>query len=216
MFGKLRENQSSLRGEEEVGFLVRECLVDEVEFVSNVRYEESVWMKVRGGREVGGGGKRYIFADIGASDHFLVWLELGRVTKCFKKQKWEWGIRKWRLDRLADEGVRGKYKEALKAEVEAFSESIREKVSEGTRGSGLVSAAIGKWEQVVKKVASAEVGEKVIVCGRAVRWWDNESRKEERFTGRLGVLWGEYTKLCKEVKSLVIELLFGRKTKCGL
>ena len=25
--------------------------------------------------------------DIGASDHFLVWLELGRVTKCCKRQK---------------------------------------------------------------------------------------------------------------------------------
>ena len=40
----------SFRGEGGVGFLVRGCLVDEVEFVSNVRYEESVWMKVRGGR----------------------------------------------------------------------------------------------------------------------------------------------------------------------
>ena len=38
--------------------------------------------------------------DIGASDHYLVWLELGRVTKCFKKQKQT--IRKWHLDRLAD------------------------------------------------------------------------------------------------------------------
>ena len=38
------------RGEGGVGFLVREVLVDEVEFVSKVRYEESVWMKVRGGR----------------------------------------------------------------------------------------------------------------------------------------------------------------------
>ena len=46
-FGKPRNNQKSLRGE---GFLVRECLVDEVEFISQVRYEESVWMKVREGR----------------------------------------------------------------------------------------------------------------------------------------------------------------------
>ena len=99
--------------------------------------------------------------DIGASDHFLVWLptpcgyrrsmlgcllwqaSIHRVgpsphTKCFKKQKRK--IRKWRLDRLVDEGVSVKYKEALKAE--AFSESIRERVSEGMRGSGLVNAAI--------------------------------------------------------------------------
>ena len=49
-FGKPRNNQKSLRGEGGVCFLVRECLVDEVEFISQGRYEESVWMKVRGGR----------------------------------------------------------------------------------------------------------------------------------------------------------------------
>ena len=31
--------------------------------------------------------------DFGASDHFLLWLELGRVTKCCKKQKRT--IRRW-------------------------------------------------------------------------------------------------------------------------
>ena len=80
---------------------------------------------------------------------------VGPATKCFKKQKRT--IRKWRLDRLADEGVRVKYKEALKAEVEAISESVRERVSEGMRGSGVVNTAVEEWEQTVKKVASAEV-----------------------------------------------------------
>ena len=37
-------------GREGLAFLVRECIADEVEFITNVRYEESVWMKVRGGR----------------------------------------------------------------------------------------------------------------------------------------------------------------------
>ena len=49
-FRKPRKDQSNPRGEGGVGFLVRECLVDEVEFVNTVKYEESVWMKVRGGR----------------------------------------------------------------------------------------------------------------------------------------------------------------------
>ena len=47
-------------------------------------------------------------------------------------------------------------------------------MSEGISGSGLVSAVVEEWEQVVKKVAKAEVGEKVVVCGRTVRWWDDE------------------------------------------
>ena len=38
--------------------------------------------------------------DIGVSDHFLVWLELGRVAKCCRKQKHT--IRKWHLDRFVE------------------------------------------------------------------------------------------------------------------
>ena len=34
----------------QVGFLVQEYLVNEVKFISNTRYEESVWVKIRGGR----------------------------------------------------------------------------------------------------------------------------------------------------------------------
>ena len=37
----------SQRGEGGVGFLVCDCLVNEVEFVGEVKYAENVWMKVR-------------------------------------------------------------------------------------------------------------------------------------------------------------------------
>ena len=47
-FGKPRINQNSRRGEGGVGFLVRECLVSEVDFITSVEYEESMWMKVTG------------------------------------------------------------------------------------------------------------------------------------------------------------------------
>ena len=36
--------------------------------------------------------------DIGCSDHFLVWMELGRTAKNFKKEKRV--IRRWRLERF--------------------------------------------------------------------------------------------------------------------
>ena len=50
-FGKPRSNQNSPRGEGGVSFLVCECLVNEVEFINSVKYEESVWMKVHSERE---------------------------------------------------------------------------------------------------------------------------------------------------------------------
>ena len=49
-FGKPRIDQNSRKGEGGVGFLVRECIAEEVEIIRDVRYKESVWMKVRGGR----------------------------------------------------------------------------------------------------------------------------------------------------------------------
>ena len=52
--------------------------------------------------------------DIGASDHYLVWLELDRTTKHSRKGKHV--IRKWRLARLGDDGVKLKYIMALQVE----------------------------------------------------------------------------------------------------
>ena len=50
-FGKPCDVQNSQRGERGVGFLVHDCLVNEVEFVGEVKLcRESVWMKVRGER----------------------------------------------------------------------------------------------------------------------------------------------------------------------
>ena len=250
-FGKPRSNQNSRRGEGGVGFFVRDCLVNEVEFLGGVQYEESVWMKMRGERgrlavyigcvymptdstgaagidesysklkedvlsfkqkgkvvllgdfnaRVGksvevddvigmfgeetcnASGNRlvsflnevellacnsrklvtepewtrvrpslkqksiidYIITDeplmkilgdvqvdstdIGCSDHYLVWMELGMSGKFNKKRKRV--IRRWRLDRFELEDVRLSYQKAPEAEVKGFSECIRKKWSRG-------------------------------------------------------------------------------------
>ena len=272
-FGKPRSKQNSPRGEGGVGFLVRECLANEVEFINSVKYEESVWMKVRSerGREalyigcvymptdsssisvvdscyerlkedvlcfrekgkvvllgdfnarVGrsvqiddvigmfgedmrntSGNKLLSFfnevelmicngrklvsepewtrvrpslkqksiidyiitdaqllevsgnvhvdrTDIGSSDHFLVWMELGRATKTSKKRKRV--IRRWRLDRFGDDEVKLSYQNALRAEVHRFSENIRSKVERGMKGQELVNEVVMEWESVVNRVA---------------------------------------------------------------
>ena len=59
--------------------------------------------------------------DIGASNHYLVWLELGRTTKHSRKGKRV--IRKWPLDRL---GVCGRAARWWDAEVKAKIEYRRD------------------------------------------------------------------------------------------
>ena len=60
--------------------------------------------------------------DIGVSDHFLVWFELDRVAKCCRKQKRT--IREWRWDSFAEDGVKRKYCQALRVEVESFGKRL--------------------------------------------------------------------------------------------
>ena len=110
--------------------------------------------------------------DIGCSDHFLVWMELGRTAKNFKKEKRV--IRKWRLERFDEDEVKLRYQNALKAEVQGFSESVKNKLEGGMKGYDLVNEVLMEWVIIVNRVAKSEVGEKMIVCGRAARWWDNE------------------------------------------
>ena len=43
---KPRKIQNRQRGEEGVGFLIQECLLPEVEFITNINLEESAWIKV--------------------------------------------------------------------------------------------------------------------------------------------------------------------------
>ena len=86
-------------------------------------------------------------------------------------------------------------------------------MSEGISGSGLVSAVVEEWEQVVKKVAKAEGEKVVVVCGRAVRWWDGEIKQkiEQRREAYKKILhgqdnlWEEYSKLRREGKNLVVQ-----------
>ena len=61
--------------------------------------------------------------DIGSSDHLLLWVELGKVKKprCDRKKR---VIYQWRVDALRDKELREKYQEALKLEVDLFTEKL--------------------------------------------------------------------------------------------
>ena len=78
--------------------------------------------------------------DIGFSDHFLVWMELGRATKTSKKRKRV--IRRWRLDRFGDDEVKLSYQNALRAEVHRCSENIGSRVERGMKGQKFVNEVV--------------------------------------------------------------------------
>ena len=59
---------------------------------------------------------------------------------------------------------------------------------------------LADWESIVNEVAKAVVGEKLIVCGRAARWWDAEVKAKiehrrdvyRKIAGGQDELWEEY------------------------
>ena len=95
-------------------------------------------------------------------------LELGRIANRSRKKR---VIKRWRLDRFTNEEVKVRCQEALRAEVHSFAESIKGMVQKGIKGHELVSGVLHEWESIVNRVAGWG---KMIVCGRAARWWNSE------------------------------------------
>ena len=48
------------------------------------------------------------------------------------------------------------------------------------RGGELIGKVLEELESIVNRVAKAEVGESVMVCGRSVRWWMMRLRRRYR------------------------------------
>ena len=64
---------------------------------------------------------------------------------------------------------------------------------------------IEEWEQLVKTTASKAIGKELIVCNRAVKWWDEEVRVRREAHARCiesknAVGWEEYAKARKGQK----------------
>ena len=145
--------------------------------------------------------------DIGISDHFLLWLELGHLTKCHTKGKRV--IKKWRLDRFDDKEIIICYRKALSIEEPNFITEIRSIEERDLHGHALIQEVLNAWDKRVTKVAKTVTGEKTVVCGRSSRWWDEEIKgkikqrrdgyKRFRHNGD-SKLWTVYCKLRKEVK----------------
>ena len=89
-------------------------------------------------------------------------------------------IKEWRIEWFQNEEGRQKYQEALSVEVDGFQGRVRQWKTQGMRGSELVKAVVQDWGDTVKRVASKEIEEKVIVCGKAARWWDGEIKEKIR------------------------------------
>ena len=70
---------------------------------------------------------------------------------------------------------------------------------------------LSEWESIVNKVAKNVIGEKFIVCGKSVNWWDDEvkdgiSLRRELYKKMMHGqedLWEDYCRARKEVKKLV-------------
>ena len=81
------------------------------------------------------------------------------------------------------------------------------------KGQELINEIVMEWESVVNRVAKCEIEEKMIVCGGAARWWDEQikdnvnARRQvyKKVVNGREDLWGEYCRLRKEVKQLVFE-----------
>ena len=149
--------------------------------------------------------------DVGSSDHYLVWFELGR-TFGRNRKKAKRILYKWRVDRLQDKAIRNEYQAELGLCANDFFQTLSDLHQEGVVGEELVRRMASKWEKVVDKAALLTLGRKLIICGRSVSWWDEELRqlvKDRRACFAQGLdndsNWSDYLRIRKELKQKIRE-----------
>ena len=133
-----------------------------------------------------------------------------RVIKNTRDRK----LCRWKIDKLKLKEKRQEFQEEKAKTAVQFSKLLE---SMGTTKNDMKRDSAGArimegWQQLVKTTASKVIGKKLIVCNRAVQWWDEEAkeavrvRKEAhvRYTSRKSTAgWKGYATARKKVKEVV-------------
>ena len=120
----------------------------------------------------------------------------------------------WRIDKLEMEEKQQEFQEEMPRNAVKVSKLLKSVGSVDTEMERDRAGAkiVERWAQLVKSTASKVVGKKLIVCNRAVKWWDEEVKEAVRvwreaharfISIKTTAGWEEYTKNRKVVKSMV-------------
>ena len=89
---------------------------------------------------------------------------------------------KWIIDKLEMEEKQQEFQEEMAKNAVKFSKMLKSvgpvdtEMERNRAGANILEG----WEQLVKNTASKVVGKKLIVCNRAVKWWDEEVKEAVR------------------------------------
>jgi len=122
--------------------------------------------------------------DIGTTDHYLIWTESQQTRT--KRNRRDRKLYKWRTDKLEIEEKRQEFKEEMTRNALKFSELVKSvgRVDTERERDRAGAKIIEIWEHLVKTTASKVIGKKLIVCNKAVKWWDDEVKEAIRVRER--------------------------------
>ena len=121
-----------------------------------------------------------------------------------------------RIDKLEVKEKQREFQEEMTKNAERFSELLEsigttENVTERDSAGDRI---IKEWEHLIKNTASKVIGKKLIICNRAVKWWEEEVKEAIRVrreacarytSSKTTAGWEEYATATKKVKMMVEE-----------
>ena len=151
-------------------------------------------------------------ADVGTTDHCLIWTE-SQQTRVIKNRRGR-KLYRWRTDKLEVKEKQQEFQNEMSKNAEKFSELLERigttenDVERDSAGARIIEG----WEQLVKTTASKVIGKKLIICNRAVKWWDEEVKEAIKVrreiharysSSKTTAGWEEYAIARKKVREMV-------------
>ena len=111
-----------------------------------------------------------------------IWAD-SRQTRIIKRRRGR-KLHRWRIGKLEVKEKREELQEEMAKNAEQFSEllEIIGTTSNDIERDDAGARIIEGWEKLVNTTASKVIGKKLIVCNRAVKWWDEEVKEANNST----------------------------------
>jgi len=115
--------------------------------------------------------------DIAGTDHMLLHCDVYQIGAPRRNRE---AIRRWRLEKLEDPEIRKLYEQGIANEVDGYAQYVEGFLQQPCISKEDITNIVKRAENIITEVANTVIGTKLIIPGRAAKWWSDDIKSKIR------------------------------------